>query len=132
MSDEAKRPSPKYLEGNHDRHKRSLKHEKRLSVELGGKTLPNSGATRWSSKWAAADPTTSCGDLATAQLHIEHKRTEKDSIGVKREWLAKVREGARRAGKDPALILTYETKNVPPDDWILIPLSVAKRFLNLG
>lgn len=118
-------PRPKCLDDNYDRYKRSKGHEDRLAKELGGKRLPRSGGLAWSK----GDPTTAGGDLATGSLHIEHKRTVNESISVKKEWLHKVSDGARRVGKYPGLLLTFETKMSPPEDWICLPLDMVKKYI---
>jgi hypothetical protein len=125
-SDEpARKPVPKYLEPNHDKYKRSKKHEDRLAKKLGGKRLPRSGGLSWS-RW---DSTTAQGDLSTKELHLEHKRTDAASMSVKKDWLEKVADGARRTGKDPGLMITFEKKGVPPMDWVMIPLDVLQRLM---
>ncbi|CAB4153352.1 hypothetical protein UFOVP621_128 [uncultured Caudovirales phage] len=59
--------------------KQSLKHEKRLEKELGGKRTAASGAF-WSRK----------GDVRTDDLLIEHKWTGKKSFSVKSDVLEKI------------------------------------------
>jgi hypothetical protein len=132
VSDEkppVKRVAPKWLtdeHGNHDRAVRSRKHEQRVAKALGGRRIAQSGARRWS-KW---DKTTDQGDVSTPEFHVEHKRTDKDSMSVKKEWLAKVSDGAKRAGKDPAIVFTYEDPvRGTVEDWIAVPLAVAQRRL---
>ena len=126
MNDEpARKPRPKYLDDNHDRYKRSTKHEERLGKRLGGRRLPRSGGLAWS-KW---DKTTACGDIAVPDFHMEHKRTERGSMSIPKEWMDKVSEGARRVAKDPGIIVTFEKKNAPPVDWVMIPLEVFERLL---
>jgi len=121
------KPTPKWLENpNYGKVQKSKKHEKRIAKELGGKRLPRSGANRWS-KW---NKSTANGDIKTPTLHVEHKRTEKASISIKREWLEKVCDGARAVAKDPAVVITFEDASEIPQDWAIIPLSVLKRLLN--
>lgn len=122
---EVRKPSPKLLDATYDKVKRSKKHELRIATSVGGRRLPASGGRPWSARW---DPTTACGDVTTKKLHIEHKMTDRGSIGVKQEWLDKVSDGARRVGKDPAMVLTYEARGRSASDWLLIPLDVAKRY----
>lgn len=125
MSDEPRKPKLRYLEPNYDRYKRSKKHENRLSKRLGGKRLPRSGGMAWS-RW---DKTTAQGDVSLPDFHLEHKRTECESMSVKHDWLRKVADGARRVGKDPALGVTFEERGKAPDDWIMMPLDVFERLL---
>lgn len=126
-STDGKRLTLKWLENpNHDRAKRSRKQEDRIANKLGGRRLPRSGGRHWSKY----DKTTDDGDIATPDLHVEHKRTDKKSISVKREWLEKVREGAAKFGKHPALVITFEDPSKPysqPEDWIMVPLDVARQ-----
>ena len=111
---------------NAERPKRSKQHEKRIGRLMGGKRIPRSGGTRWS----VHDAKTARGDVSTPDFHLEHKRTDCASLILKREWLEKVREGARDVLKDPGVVITFETKG-KVDDWILVPLDVARRRLGL-
>lgn len=92
-----------------------------------GKRLPRSGGLPWSKH----DTTTDGGDVTTPQLHIEHKRIEPrtKSVGVKRDWLAKVTEGARRHMKTPAMVFHFEDARGHAEDWLMMPLDVAERLL---
>jgi len=126
MSDEpVRKPQLKYLEPNYDRYKRSKKHEERLGKRLGGRRLPRSGGLAWS-KW---DKTTAGGDIAAPTFHFEHKRTDRGSISIPKDWLNKVSEGARRVVKDPGIIVTFEKRGSPLVEWALIPLEVLERLL---
>lgn len=91
--------------------------------------MPRSGGLAWSRN----DATTAGGDITTKDLHIEHKRVEArtKSISVKREWLVKVTEGARRRMRIPALVVTFETAQGHAQDWVMLPLEDAERLLAL-
>lgn len=129
MSDEAPRkPQLKWLDPNHDKYKRSKKHEDRLGKRLGGKRIPRSGGLAWS-RW---DKTTANGDVSIPDFHLEHKRTDAKSMSLQQEWLSKVSEGARRTGKDPGVVITFERTGKAPEDWALIPLDVFERLLKLS
>lgn len=126
--DKPKQKLPWLNNPNKTRMKKSIKQETRIAKELGGRRLPRSGGTRWSKN----ERTTDDGDVSTPEFHVEHKRTEKKSISLKREWLEKVREGSRKFAKDPAVVITFQDPAKPynkPEDWILIPLETAKRIL---
>lgn len=120
-------PRPKMFDANHDRAKRSTKHEHRIARELGGRRLPRSGGIAWS----RSDSTTLGGDVNGKHVFVEHKRVEEatKSISIKRDWMAKVTEGARRAKKIPALAVTFEKASGFEQDWLMVPLPVAKRML---
>lgn len=126
-----KRLKLKWLENdNHDKARRSRKQEERIAKKLGGYRLRVSGGAHWSKY----DKTTEDGDIATPELHIEHKRTDKKSLSIKREWLDKVKEGARKFSKTPALVITFEDPHKPynnPEDWIVLPLEVVERLLKI-
>lgn len=109
-----------------DRARRSKKHENRIANQLAGKRLPRSGGLQWS----ASDKSTLGGDIATPSYIIEHKRTQAESMSIKKEWLLKVKEGATKHGKEPMLVITFETPNPanPNEDWVAVPLSVWKRL----
>ena len=125
-------PKPKWLtddHGNHDRARRSRKHEQRIATAMGGRRIARSGGKAWS-RW---DKTTDQGDIKTPIFHLEHKRTDKDSMSVKKEWLDKVSDGAQRVGKDPGVVITFEDPvKGKVEDWVLVPLAVAKRRMGYG
>lgn len=122
----------KWLQPNADTKKRSNKNEYRLARALGGKRVRNSGGRAWSSADAktvvGTGPTTEGGDLTTRDFFLENKRSEKKSISVQKEWIDGIKDSARRVGKDPGVILTFETPRKPPEDWVLIPLDVFDRL----
>jgi len=121
-------PRPKVFEANHDRFKRSVREESRVAKALGGQRLPRSGGLAWSRH----DATTAGGDVKSRELLVEHKRAEPatKSISVKRDWLAKVTAGAKRANRVPALALTFEGAEGFDPDWVAIPLPFALRLLH--
>lgn len=139
MSDDApKKVRPKWADPNYDRYKKSKGHEERLATRLGGQRLPQSGAKRLS-KYAIRAQTslsetpetiTMNGDLATSDFWIEHKRTETGTMSIKKEWWLKVRQGAHDAGREPALLLTFDAHgpSSKPIDLAVIPLDVFERL----
>lgn len=138
-----KKVRPKWMDPNYDRYKRSKKHEQRLASKLGGKRLPQSGAKRLS-KYALRAQTslgerpetiTLNGDLSIGDFWVEHKRTETETMSIKKEWWLKVCDGARAAGQEPALFVTFEQRASPsskPIDLVVIPLDVFERLRNLA
>lgn len=134
---------PKWLDPNYDRYKRSKKHETRLASKLGGKRLPQSGAKRLSKYAIRADTgdgarpetITLRGDLTIGDFWVEHKRTETATMSIKREWWLQIVDGARAAGQDPALFITFEKHHSPsskPIDLVCIPLEVFERMRKLA
>lgn len=135
MSDEAsekKKLRTKWLEPNTDRKRRSNKNEHRLAKKLsGGKRIKQSGGALWSPRERGSGTrTTEGGDVKTRDFHLENKRTDKKSMSIQREWLDDVKAAARRAMKDPGVILTFETKFQTPEDWVMVPIEVFERLRN--
>lgn len=120
-------PRPKAFDPGYERTKKSSREEEKVAARLGGHTHRRSGGLPWS----RTDPTTACGDITTADLHIEHKRAEPDtqSIGVTRKRLAKVTVGAKRRTRIPAMAFHFEDASGHEKDWLLLPLDVAERLL---
>lgn len=145
MADDAPKPRhalPRFLrdEGlKADRTKRSRKHEGRVAKALGGKRLPSSGAKSVGrfSQWGGgkygrtASQVTPKGDVVTLEFMVEHKFVEPTtkSMSVTRDWLKKVSEGARCQMKTPVMVLTFERPDQFEQDWLLIPLSAARKKL---
>lgn len=123
----------KWLEPNTDRKKRSDNNERRLAKRLGGKRTPRSGGKLWSrydksEVHLASKVVTEGKDLETKDFCFENKRSEKKSISVKKDWVDGIREAARREGKYPGVILTFEVPRKDPEDWVLIPIDVFDRL----
>lgn len=127
--DDQSKPGPRVFEQNYDRAKKSTREEERIAKKLGGRRLPRSGGLEWSRH----DSTTDGGDLANRDLHIEHKRVEPQtkSVRVTRDWLAKVTEGAKRRAKIPGLVVSFEAAQGHEQDWLMLPLDVALRLLQV-
>ena len=90
---------------------KSNKQEKRLAKEFGGRTTAASGAGR------------NKGDIDIKRFKIEVKRTDKQSLAIKKEWLVKIDEEAYGVGKDPALII-----EIGGEEWDVIPKRIFKQI----
>ena len=108
-----KQPLPRWMvTQDHDHTTGSKRHELRIAFELGGRRLPRSGGTR-RSRW---DPDRSQGgDVETENLLAECKHTKQSAFRLDREVFAKVEDGARRRGKLPVIVLTFESHEGPLD-----------------
>ncbi len=92
--------------------------EQRTARELGAKLRPASGAM------ASAK-----GDMITDRFLIEAKSTVNSSLGVKLDWLLKIGEEARRAGKAPALAINFTTGDGRSrEQWVAVPMYVWKEL----
>ncbi len=108
---------PKYMTDPADKtkHKKSQKQEKRVAAVLGGKVQRGSGSKAFHK-----------GDVKSAELLVESKRTDKESLGIKKEWLVKISQEAAAYGRIPALSIEFDTMpRLVAKDWIAVP---AKTF----
>jgi Holliday junction resolvase len=95
------------------------KSEKLLAKKL-GRERPASGAVEHIK-----------GDIDAGDVLIEAKSTRGDSISIKHDWLGKISGEALRAGKTPALALSFvreDGRPVPNGEWIAIPLAQWQRM----
>jgi hypothetical protein len=122
-------PKPKVFAPNYNRARKSNIMERKVARRLGGRRLPRSGGMQWS----ATNKSTLGADISTKTLHIEHKRIEPGtkSLSIKREWLSKVAEGARKHIKHPAFVFHFEGASDYSEDWMMLPLDIAERLLEV-
>jgi hypothetical protein len=113
---------------NKGKYARSKQHELRLARALNGRRLPNSGGAR-RSRWDAAR--SQGGDIETEDMLIEHKRTLKSVITIKREWMTKVEAGARDLEKLPSLIITFDSVHDEPLDLVVLRVRDLERLTGL-
>lgn len=135
-----KRLRTKWLETNADQASRSNKNERRLAKRLGGKRIARSGGKLWSGRLRGetaragsigiegSTALTEGGDVAVRDFHFENKRTVKKSMGIQRDWLRGVQDAAKRMGKDPGLIITFEDGRKDPEDWVAVPIAIFERL----
>ena len=81
----------------------SSRQEKQVAKTVGGKTVPNSGATTFKK-----------GDVVSDNILYECKTcmTKKSSFSIKEEWLTKNKEEAFAMGKDAGVLVF----NFGPDE----------------
>jgi len=92
--------------------------EARLAKDLGGRTVPASGALDGAK-----------GDVSTADFLIDSKQTGAASIIVSAKQLNKITKEAREANRKPALKLQLEGIQLGvAKEWMLIPLHVFKEI----
>ena len=93
--------------------------EKKVAKRLDAKVTAGSGAGN------------SKGDIRLSQFLVEAKSTIHRTIGLKLDWLVKIKHEARGLGGgfDPALTITFTTEDGSPvkdGEWVVIPLDVWK------
>lgn len=79
----------------------SQKQERSLAKNLGGRTVPASGAF-WSRK----------GDVRSEDLLVEAKTTEKASFSIKKTIWEKIRKEALLDGRIPVLAVQIQGRNL--------------------
>ena len=117
--------SPAHLSPNAGRHRKAIKEEKRVAEDLGGRALPNSGSL----PFGKYDASTAAADVQTTRLLVQHKGTQKDSYGVRRDDLNDLSIQAKRRTLIPVLMVRFERETRCEDEWAMIPASVLKRLL---
>lgn len=95
---------------------KSVQQENLVAEICGGRVQPGSGSSIYAK-----------GDVKTQDYLIECKRTDKRSIGLKVDWLEKITEEARTAGKRPMMSLEFEDTRYE-QQWFLIPRSEWERI----
>jgi hypothetical protein len=96
--------------------------EKRLGKKMGGRLRPVSGAM-----------TGAKGDIDLGDVLMEAKSTITDSLTVHFAWLAKIEGEALRAGKKPALGISFTKMSGaswPGGDWVCVPLADFLELMN--
>ena len=118
---------PKFLTGdpNNNRKRISKRQERRTAKKLGGKeTIGSGNKGQKGDVWA--------GDLeAGQQIMVECKATEGKQITLKLAWLTKLVKEAFQAGREPALVLTFNAMDFGAKDWAVIPLDRYQELLEL-
>lgn len=110
---------PKYFEDGQGKHKKSKKQEIRVANELGGKRQKGSGSKPFHK-----------GDVKSFEILAECKRTDKDSLSVKKDWLIKIHAEAVSYNRIPALSIEFDQMpGIVPKDWVAIPASTLKLLL---
>jgi hypothetical protein len=97
------------------------KSEKKVASRLNARMTPNSGAKKGAK-----------GDMSTRDWLIEAKATEKDSMSVQLDWLAKITGEASQDHKTPALTVTFVTGDGKPrkrGKWVMIPEHVFEELI---
>lgn len=88
-----------------ERIRRSRKQEKRDARDYGGRVQAGSGCGTFKK-----------GDVRTDDLLIENKRTDKQQMTLKAEWLDKIRNEALTEGRIPVVGIEIDGR-----EWVLLP-----------
>lgn len=102
-----------YLNRPDTPYTRSQKQEKDAAKRYGGRTTSGSGNKR------------DKGDVSIyAGVRLEAKRTDKNSISVKKEWLQKISEEAFAERQRPAVEI-----EIQDEQWVLIPELEFRNYI---
>lgn len=97
---------------------KSIRSEKRLSLEIGFELTPGSGSTPRPSRK---------GDGSTDQFMIECKETIGTRISIGPNVIGKLCSEAAAVGKDPVLILSiYGMPEPLPKEWVVFPANLFR------
>lgn len=92
---------------------KSQKQEKRAAKDYGGRVIKGSGSGGEK------------GDVnLRAGIKLEAKRTDKESLSIKRSWLLKIEEEAFSANKMPALEIEIQDVH-----WVMIPEHEFRQYV---
>jgi hypothetical protein len=94
--------------------------ERQVAKRIGAKLTPNSGA-RPGAK----------GDMVVGEFLVEAKSTMHESMSIKRAWLSNVVDEALKAGKYPAVSITFTHGNGDTKEgggWVLVPERLFQRI----
>ncbi len=88
-----------------ERLRRSRAQERRDARDYGGRVVSGSGCGQFNK-----------GDVRNDELLIENKRTDKQQIILKAEWLDKIRREALAEGRTPLIGLEISGR-----EWVILP-----------
>lgn len=123
MSDDLKSKLPSYFAGREKKQQRakSIAQENRVAKSVGGNRQKASGALPGSK-----------GDIKSIELLGECKRTDKKSISITLEYLAKITQEASYYNKIPCVAIEIGS---PPKfvnkDWVLLPAGFVQELLEV-
>lgn len=122
-----RKKEPKYLSGDGNRVRRriSRRQERRTAKVLGGRETVGSGSKGMKGDVWAGDPE------AGQQVMVECKATTGKQITLKLAWLVKLFKEAFQAGREPALVVTFEAMEFGAKDWAVIPLDRYRELLDV-
>lgn len=84
--------------------RRSRAQEKQDAKDYGGRVTPGSGNGVFKK-----------GDVRCVDVLIENKRTDKDALSIKGEWLDKIRKEAQSEGREPVVGIDINGRH-----WVLL------------
>ena len=115
-----RKPRQKVFDTEHN-NKKSKIHENNLANKLGGKRQKGSGSVRHHRS-----------DVITQELQIECKRTDKESISIKKEWLEKISREALVSNKIPALSIEFgEIEQLVEKSWVAVPANFFAELMDI-
>lgn len=105
--------------------------EKRTSMVLGGTLTPGSGKGRMKGDVMHGYSKEGRSRERGYKRMIEKKSTQAKSIKVEQAWLEKLEKQAFDAGKEPVLVIEFETMSFGSKQWGCVPLEKLREYFDL-
>jgi len=122
---------PEPVLGSYTANEIGKKGERRTSRVLGGTLTPGSGKGR--TKGDVLHGFSREGRVRERGYKrlIEKKSTQAKSIKITEAWLDKLEKQAFEAGREPVLVIEFETMSFGSKQWAMIPLEKLREYFEL-
>jgi hypothetical protein len=107
------------------------KGERRTSKLIGGTLTPGSGKGRMKGDVLHGYKKEGRVRERGFKRMIEKKSTKGKSIKIEEAWLTKLEQQAFAAGKEPVLVIEFETMQFGSKQWGCVPLEKLKEYFDL-
>lgn len=105
--------------------------ERNTSALLGGKLTPGSGKGALKGDVMHGYSTTGRARERGYKRMIEKKSTKAKSMKIEQHWLEKIEKQAFDAGKEPVLVIEFETMTFGSKQWGCVPIEKLREYFEL-
>ena len=105
--------------------------EKKTCRELGCSLTPGSGKGKLKGDMMHGYSTEGRARARGFKRMIEKKSTKAKSIKLEQAWLEKIEKQAFDAGKEPVLVIEFETMTFGSKAWGMVPMEKHKEYFDL-
>jgi len=105
--------------------------EKKTSRVLGASLTPGSGKGTMKGDLLHGYSKTGRTRERGYKRMIEKKSTKAKSIKLEEAWLTKIEKQAFEAGKEPVLVIEFETMGFGSKQWGMVPLEKLREYFEL-
>ena len=123
------KPTPAF--GDYTANEIGKRGEKKTSRVLDGKLTPGSGKGAMKGDVMHGFSCEGRSRERGFKRMIEKKSTKAKSIKVEEAWLTKIEKQAFDAGKEPVLVIEFETMAFGSKQWGMVPLEKLKEYFDL-